>query len=87
MQLIIEPGGSVRCVYAESIDLAQIGRLTISRGSHVEPDDAGQWFADLAPVAGPKLGPFPHRSGALAAERRWLEDRWLHRHTTLNVRT
>ena len=77
MQLIINPCGSMRCVYAETIDLAQIGRLTISRASHVEPDDAGDWFADLAPVDGPKLGPFAHRSDALEAEAEWLDTHWL----------
>ena len=52
MQLIIDPCGSVHCVYAETINLAEIGRLTISRASHVEPDDAGDWLADLAPDRG-----------------------------------
>ena len=77
MQLIISPDGSVRCIYAETIDLAQLGRLTISRGSHVEPDEAGRWSADLAPVGGPQLGPFPHRSDALNAEAAWLDAHWL----------
>ncbi len=77
MQLIINSGGSVRCVYSEAIDLARLGRLTISRGSHVEPDEAGRWFADLAPVGGPKLGPFARRSDALQAETRWLDAHWL----------
>ena len=77
MQLIIIPCGTVRCVYAETIDLAQIGRLTISRGSHVEPDAEGRWFADLAPVRGPQLGPFPNRSDALNAEAEWLDAHWL----------
>ncbi len=77
MQLIISPEGSMRCIYAEMIDLAQLGRLTISRGSHVEPDEAGHWLADLAPVGGPRLGPFPHRSDALIAEAEWLDSHWL----------
>ena len=77
MQLIIDPCGSVCCVYAETIDLAQIGRLTISRVSHVEPDEAGRWFADLAPVGGPNLGPFQQRSDALNAEAEWLDGHWL----------
>ena len=77
MQLIISPDGSVRCLYGETIDLAQLGRLTISRGSHVEPDEAGRWFADLAPVGGPQLGPFLHRSDALNAEAAWLDAHWL----------
>ena len=77
MRLLIDPGGGVRCVYAEAIDLAQLGRLKIARGSHVEPDDTGRWFADLAPVDGPKLGPFSCRSEALRAEAQWLETHWL----------
>ena len=77
MQLIIELGGRIRCVYDESISLRELGQLQIQRGSHVEPDGAGQWHADLSPVGGPTFGPFVNRSEALAAERRWLEEHWL----------
>jgi len=79
MQLVIKPNGLVRCVYDETIDLRQLGRITVQRGSTVEPDDVGNWFADLAIVNGPMLGPFQHRSDALAAEREWLERHWLTR--------
>ena len=77
MQLIILPDGSVRCLYSEAINLHALGALDIRRGSHVEPDDQGQWWANLSLVQGPKLGPFPHRSQALAAEVQWLECHWL----------
>ena len=77
MQLIIHPGGTVRCVYDEGVDLRALGQVHIARASHVEPDDRGQWFLDLSPVLGPILGPFSLRSEALAAERRWLDDYWL----------
>jgi len=77
MQLVILPGGAVRCIYAEQIDLAKLGSPAMTRASHVEPDRHGRWFADLAPVDGPLLGPFPARSQALEAERRWLEGYWL----------
>jgi hypothetical protein len=77
MQLLISPDGTIRCIYAETIDLAQIGRASISRGSHVEPDQDGRWFADLAPVGGPRLGPFSRRSDALNAEAEWLHTHWL----------
>jgi hypothetical protein len=77
MQLIISNQGIVSCVYAESLDLASLGRLSITRGSHVEPDDNGQWRVDLSPVGGPVLGPFTLRSAALAAEHEWLESFWL----------
>jgi hypothetical protein len=77
MQLVIDPAGGVRCVYDEALPLAEFGRMTIARGSLVEPTDAGQWAADLAPVGGPLLGPYVSRSAALAAEREWLELNWL----------
>ena len=77
MQLIVTPEGAVRCVYGEEIDLHCLGRPAISRGSHVEPDQQGRWFADMSPVGGPKLGPFDRRSDALAAESAWLQAHWL----------
>ena len=77
MQIVISTTGRVACVYGEEIDLGSLGRLAISRGSHVEPDEQGRWLADLSPVSGPVLGPFNLRSEAIDAERRWLQDRWL----------
>ena len=77
MELVVRPNGGVRCIYNEVIDLPALGRVQITRGSHVEPDDDGRWFADLTPVCGPHLGPFSQRSGALAAEREWLTVNWL----------
>jgi len=71
--LIVDPQGSIRCLYSEAVDLASLGSLSIRRASHVEPDDQGRWWADLAPMNGPKLGPYQTRSGALDAERIWLE--------------
>jgi hypothetical protein len=76
MQLVVDPCGGIRGVYAEDLDLARLGRVAIHRGSHVEPTADGRWTADLAPVGGPVLGPFRRRSEAVAAERTWL-DRWL----------
>ena len=77
MQMVIEPGGVVRCIYSESIDLTALGSPAISRASHVEPDQQGRWLADLSPVDGPILGPFQVRSEALVAEHSWLETHWL----------
>jgi len=77
MQLLIEPRGHVRCIYAEAIDLSSLGEISVRRGSYVEPDERGQWTADLSPVSGPVLGPFVLRSNALAAEVAWLEANWL----------
>jgi hypothetical protein len=77
MDLLIEASGTVRCVFGEQIDLGQLGQLSIRRGSHVEPTPDGQWTADLAPVQGPLLGPFPTRTAALKAEVTWLQEHWL----------
>jgi hypothetical protein len=77
MDLLIDRCGSVRCVYNEVIDLNTLGDLTITRASSVGPDAQGQWWADLGPVGGPRLGPFERRSTALDAEQRWLESHWL----------
>jgi hypothetical protein len=72
--MIVDPLGGIRCLYAEAIDLACLGSLSIRRASHVEPDEHGQWFADLALIGGPVLGPFRTRTDALDAERQWLEE-------------
>jgi hypothetical protein len=74
---MVDSQGGVRAVYSEAIDLASLGSLSIQRASHVEPDDGGDWWADLAPVNGPRLGPFGGRSAALDAEQAWLESNWL----------
>ena len=63
---------------SEAIILSALGRVQIKRGSHVEPDEDGRWFADLAVVHGPRLGPFDRRSDALKAEVAWLCENWLH---------
>jgi hypothetical protein len=77
MQLMILPDGAVRCIYSEDIDLTALGSTTIVRASHVEPDQASSWIADLSPIGGPVLSGFHTRSQALAAEQMWLETHWL----------
>ena len=72
MELVVGADGEARCIYDEVLDLREIGKLQITRASHVEPDRDGSWWADMGPVAGPKLGPFTSRSEALGAERGWL---------------
>ena len=72
MELVVDAGGDVRCIYDEALDLREIGKLQITRASHVEPDRDGFWWADMGPVDGPVLGPFKNRTEALQAERGWL---------------
>ena len=79
MDVVINPGGTCHCIYGETINLSHLGRLSIKRGSHVEPDRDGNWIADLGPVDGPRLGPFENRSQALEAEMDWLTTNWLPR--------
>ncbi len=77
MELVINSSGDIGCVYGEEVDLSELGRLSIQRGSHVEPTADGQWTADLSPVHGPQLGPFDCRTQALEAEVAWLNQYWL----------
>lgn len=79
MDLIVRSHGIIHCLYDETVDLAGVGRPSIMRAAHVEPNNRGDWEADLQPVGGPVLGPFARRSEALAAERAWLERHWLAR--------
>ena len=77
MLMIFDTNGSISCLYSDILELDQIGRLTISRGSHVEPTLDGQWTADMSPGCGPVVGPYRSRRDALAAEVNWLEANWL----------
>lgn len=76
--------GALSAVYSDledvlGEDVALLGELVApdvrtERASHVEPSADGGWTADMAPVGGPVLGPFPLRAQALSAEREWLRD-------------
>jgi len=77
MQIVFTPDGHARAIYGEAIDLSELGPLHVRRASHLEPDVAGGWSADLSPVGGPVLKGFRQRSEALAAEVAWLEQHWL----------
>ena len=77
MQLVVTPAGAVRCLYDERIDLADARPPGDHPRQPRRADPDGRWTADLAPVGGPVLGPFVHRSEALDAERAWLEAHWL----------
>jgi len=72
MKLIVKPGGRIVGVYSEELEYTALGKPTLRRASHVEPDINGDWYADMSPVNGPQLGPFPKRSSALDAELSWL---------------
>lgn len=73
MILILHPDGTAQGRYDDRLPLRSLGPQTIQRASHVEPTPHGQWQADLAPVGGPVLGPYPTRAEALEAEAAWLD--------------
>jgi hypothetical protein len=75
MNLLVDVCGSIHGLYGEAIDLNALGDLTIYRASEVEPDHTGHWWADLALMGGPRLGPYTRRSDALGAEIAWIEQR------------
>jgi|688.fasta_scaffold40292_12 hypothetical protein len=82
MELLVGCDGAVKCIYDEALDLREIGKLQITRASHVEPDSEGYWFADMGPIGGPVLGPYGSGSEALGAERGWLAHRSIATETT-----
>jgi hypothetical protein len=38
MELVVGVDGDARCIYDEALDLRELGKLQITRASHVEPD-------------------------------------------------
>ena len=72
MQIVVRPDGVLTGIYNDAFDYSTFGRPRIRRASHVEPDESGQWSADLSPVNGPTFGPFDKRSEAIDAEMNFL---------------
>jgi len=82
--------GKAEFVYSdELVPLAgRLGKVTVTRASHVEPYALGGWYADMTPSGGPFLYAngwgddlasgeargFTTRAEALDAERQWLRD-------------
>jgi hypothetical protein len=74
MLIEILPSGNIRFIYNDNLrGLMDAGKSTVARASEVEPNEEGQWTADLSRVGGPLLGPFRLREEALSAEIAWLE--------------
>lgn len=76
MQTIrIDTEGHMTFIWSDKLQpLFAAGTGTIARASHVEPTPDGEWTADMGPVGGPVLGPYPVRGEALAAEVKWLNE-------------
>lgn len=75
MTITVDLGGKVSFIYDDAlVGLLNEGSASVSRASHVEPWPGGGWLADMAPVGGPKLGPYALRGEALAAEAAWIQE-------------
>jgi hypothetical protein len=68
----IAPNGTVFTVYTDTIDLRALGRVRAIRASVVEWDEDHQAWTARILKTGERLGPFPTRAEAVAAERRVL---------------
>ena len=91
-KIIFNPAGTMHAIYNEGLcglgKIVYIKRASSVevRGSlgwrewckwwRLRSIPTGMWYADLAPVRGPVLGPFPQRSDALQAEVAWLDANW-----------
>ena len=78
LHLTVKPDGIIAAIHNDALaDLYEEGKAEVKRASHVEPVNGGEqvnWVADMAPVGGPKLGPYRLRSEALGAETDWLKE-------------
>lgn len=65
-------GNTIRYIYDDMlVTMNELGQTETVRASHVEPVGS-EWFVDLTPSNGPKLGPFKLRQEALDAEIEWI---------------
>lgn len=72
--MVFNEDGTAEFLYDDNVaEVArEVGELTISRASHVEPLGDG-WVTDLSPVGGATFGPFRKRQDALDFEVGWLK--------------
>lgn len=78
-KVFVRPDGSIATLYKDetAAPLRDIGKSTITRASHVEPDPEqnGEWMVDLTPSGGPVTRGFKTRGAALEFEEKWLNER------------
>ena len=43
MDLVVDASGDVRCISDKALGRRELGKLQITRASHVEPDRDGSW--------------------------------------------
>ena len=69
-----DAAGGFKAIYSDEIAdvVRDVGPVKITRASMVEPDENGQWVADMSPREGPKSQPFITRQEALDWEVKWI---------------
>lgn len=78
MHVKVDTSGVLHFIWSDKLrPLFDAGAGVITRASHVEPTETGEWGANLSPVGGPTLGPFKERQAALDAEVKWIEENHL----------
>jgi hypothetical protein len=75
LKIMIAPGGIVRCLHTDIIDLRKLGRLEVERASNVEFNDKTQAWEVSLPDGKLLQGGFARRDQALAWEREYFEAR------------
>ena len=65
--------GNIETIYGEELTLSELGKLNITRASHVEPNAEGKWTVDMSPMDSEKFGNYDKRTDALNAEVEWLK--------------
>ena len=71
MTLEVTPDGNIRCLYTDEIDLPQLGRLQVSRASHVEFDNHLRKWTVTSAKTGRRLHSSMTREQALEWERQY----------------
>lgn len=74
MIISVDTNGNMTAIYDDELtDLFEEGTVKIRRASNVEPDEKGQWWAEMLDGTGTRLGPFTKRQDALDEEKKYLE--------------
>lgn len=71
MTLEVTSDGNIRCLYSDEIDLSQLGRLQVSRVSHIEFDNYLRKWTVTSAKTGKRLHSATTREDALEWENRY----------------
>lgn len=77
--ITVRKDGTIEFIYDDDLKgfIDDNKEKKVFRASHVEPNENGDWYADLSPINGPKLTGFKTRQAALNAEVAWIQNNYL----------